>query len=57
MQFNIKERLENYKRIIMVVKKPNWSDFSFVAKICMIGTAIIGVLGLALYMVAILLGL
>lgn len=57
MQFNIKERLENYKRIITVVKKPNWSDFSFVAKICVIGTAIIGILGLALYMVAILLGL
>lgn len=57
MQFNIKERLENYKRIIMVVKKPNWSDYSFVAKICAIGTAIAGILGLFLYIVAILLGL
>jgi len=57
MQFNIKERLENYKRILMVVKKPNLSDFSFVARICAIGIGIIGVVGLALYLVAILLGL
>ena len=57
MQLNIKERLENYKRILMVVKKPNLSDFGFVVKICAIGTVIIGVLGLALYIVALLLGL
>jgi len=57
MQFNIKERLENYRRILTVVKKPKWSDYIFVAKICAIGTAIIGFLGLALYMVAVLLGL
>jgi protein translocase SEC61 complex gamma subunit len=57
MQFNIKERLENYKRILMVTKKPNWSDFSFVTRICIIGMMIIGVLGLSLYLVAILIGL
>lgn len=57
MQFNIKERLENYKRILMVTKKPSWSDFTFVTKICAIGTLIIGVLGLALYLVAVVLGL
>lgn len=57
MQFNIKERLQNYKRILMVVKKPNFSDYSFVVKICALGTVIIGILGLALYIVAILLGL
>lgn len=57
MQFNIKERLENYKRILMVTKKPTWSDFIFVTKICAIGTLLIGVLGLALYLVAVVLGL
>lgn len=57
MQFNIKGRLENYKRILMVVKKPNFADFSFVVKICALGTVIIGLIGLSLYIVAILLGL
>jgi len=57
MQFNVKERLQNYKRILMVTKKPNLSDFSFVAKICAIGTVIVGAIGLALYLIAILLGL
>jgi protein transport protein SEC61 subunit gamma-like protein len=57
MQFNIKERLQNYKRILMVTKKPNWTDFSFIVRICAIGTVIIGVIGLALYLIAVLLGL
>jgi len=57
MQFNIKERLENYKRILMITKKPNWSDFTFITKICIIGMMVIGVLGLALYIMAILIGL
>ena len=57
MKFNIKERLENYKRILMVVKKPNWTDFIFVARICAIGTFIIGVIGLLLYIMAIIIGL
>lgn len=57
MRFDIKGRLENYKRILMVTKKPSWSDFSFVTKICVIGMLIIGVLGLALYIIAIVIGL
>jgi len=57
MQFNIKERLENYKRILMVTKKPSWSDFWFVTKICAIGTLIVGCIGLSLYIISILLGL
>jgi len=57
MQFDIKERLQNYKRILMITKKPNLSDFSFVVRICAIGTVIVGVVGLALYLIAILLGL
>ncbi len=57
MQFKIKERLENYKRILMITKKPSWSEFSFVTRICVIGMMIIGMLGLALYIMAILIGL
>jgi protein transport protein SEC61 subunit gamma and related proteins len=57
MEFKIKERLENYKRILMVTKKPSWSEFSFVTKICAIGTLIIGVIGLTLYLIAVLIGL
>jgi len=41
----------------MVTKKPNWTDFSFIVRICAIGTVIIGVIGLALYLIAVLLGL
>jgi protein translocase SEC61 complex gamma subunit len=57
MKFNIKERLQNYKRILMITKKPNLSDFSFIVRICAIGTVIIGVIGLGLYLIAVLLGL
>jgi len=57
MHFNIKERLENYKRILLITKKPNFTDFSFIVRICAIGTGIIGVVGLSLYLIAVLLGL
>jgi len=57
MQFNIKERLQNYKRILMVTKKPNWSDYSFIVRICAIGTVLVGAIGLGLYLIAVLLGL
>jgi protein transport protein SEC61 subunit gamma-like protein len=57
MQFNLKEKLENYSRVLKIAKKPNWSDFSDTARICLIGVAVVGVIGFLLYMISVTVGL
>ncbi|HLC39354.1 MAG TPA: protein translocase SEC61 complex subunit gamma [archaeon] len=58
MQFpNIKALLEGYWRVLRLTKKPTLDDYSFTAKICAAGMLVIGVIGFALYLTAILLGL
>ncbi len=48
---NIKERLQNYIRILKITKKPSKGDFIDIARICAIGIAIIGLIGFALYLI------
>ena len=54
---NIKLTLESYWRVLRLTKKPTRDDYFFTAKICGAGMLIIGVVGFALYLMAILLGL
>jgi protein translocase SEC61 complex gamma subunit len=57
LQFpNIKLLLENYWRVLRLTKKPSMSDYTFIAKICAIGMLIVGVIGFAMYLVAVLIG-
>lgn len=53
----IKERLQNYKRILQITKKPSKEDFSDTARICAIGIIIIGLIGFALYLLTLVLGI
>ena len=50
----IKEKLDNYKRILQIAKKPSREEFMDTARICAIGVAIIGAIGFVLYMISIL---
>jgi len=43
--------------VLRLTKKPTLDDYSFTAKICAAGMLVIGVIGFALYLTAILLGL
>jgi len=57
MKLNIKEKLQGYKRVLQISKKPTWDDFKDVARICAIGLALIGVIGFIIYLLAILSGM
>ena len=56
MKLNLKERLQNYKRVLQISKKPSFDDLKYTARICAIGMIIIGVIGFVLYLLAILSG-
>ncbi|MEM0333478.1 MAG: protein translocase SEC61 complex subunit gamma [Candidatus Aenigmatarchaeota archaeon] len=50
----IKRSLENYKRVLIVAKKPSKEDLSEIIKICLIILGIIGFLGFIFYSISIL---
>jgi protein translocase SEC61 complex gamma subunit len=54
MQLKIRERLENYRRVLQIAKKPDSEEFKTTAKICAIGIGIIGVIGFVLYLISVL---
>jgi len=57
MNLNIKEKLQNYKRILRIAKKPSPEEFLDTSKVCAIGIALVGMIGFVLYMTAVLLGI
>ncbi|MEM5766369.1 MAG: protein translocase SEC61 complex subunit gamma [Candidatus Aenigmatarchaeota archaeon] len=57
MKLNIKEKLKDYIRVIKLNKTPSRSKFLETFKICIIGVAILGVIGLIIYIISIILGL
>jgi protein transport protein SEC61 subunit gamma-like protein len=53
MDFNIIEKLRNYRRVLQIAKKPSKEDFLDTARICAIGIAVIGVMGFLLYLISV----
>lgn len=49
---DIKEKIEEYKRILLVAKKPTTYEFKTILKITGIGTIIIGVIGFIIKIIA-----
>jgi len=52
----IKETLENYRRVLIVARKPTLDEFKTAAKICAIGLVLIGGVGFVVYLIAVLVG-
>jgi protein transport protein SEC61 subunit gamma-like protein len=50
---NIRETLENFKRILIISKKPTREEFIQTAKICAIGIGFIGIVGFILFVVSV----
>lgn len=57
MNLNIKERLQNYKRILQIAKKPTREDFTETARICAMGLGVIGIISFVIYLIAVVVGL
>lgn len=53
MNFNIKEKIQNYIRVLRIAKKPDFEEFSDSARICFIGIVVVGVIGFIVYLVSI----
>ena len=53
----IMEKLRNYKRVLKIATKPSRDDFISAARICAIGTVLIGVIGFLFYLISVLAGL
>ena len=47
----LRERLERYKRVLIVAKKPSVEEFKISLKICVIGTLLIGMIGFIFYLI------
>ena len=54
MKLNIAEKLRNYSRVLKIAKKPSLSDFSSSSKICLVGLAVVGLIGFLVYLVSVL---
>lgn len=52
----IKETLQNYRRVLMVAKKPSRDEFFFAARICAMGMVAIGLIGFIFYLMSIVIG-
>lgn len=56
-KFNIKSKLLEWKRVLQVARKPSKDELMTSSKICMLGIALIGAIGFAIFLVFAFLGL
>jgi len=54
MNLRIRERIENYRRVLAISRKPTWDEFKHTARICALGIIVIGIIGFILYLVSVL---
>jgi protein transport protein SEC61 subunit gamma-like protein len=57
MKLNIKEIIQNYKRVLSVSKKPEHEELMLTIRICAIGIILIGLIGFILYLLFLLIPL
>jgi protein transport protein SEC61 subunit gamma-like protein len=53
----IREKIREWKRIIEVARKPTKDEFVLSSKICAVGLALIGIIGLIIFIAFILIGI
>ena len=54
--FDIKSKIKEWKRVLLVARKPDKEEFSISAKICAIGILIIGLIGFVISVIFTLAG-
>jgi len=57
MILKIKEKIQNYIRVLHVARKPNKDEFITSSKICAIGMLLIGFIGFLIFVIFILFGI
>ncbi|MDI6825888.1 MAG: protein translocase SEC61 complex subunit gamma [Candidatus Aenigmarchaeota archaeon] len=56
MRINIKETLTKYKRVLLVARKPDADELKETARICGIGSIVIGIIGFIFYVISVIFG-
>jgi len=51
----IKEKLQQYYRVLIIARKPDKEEFALVSKVCAEGIALIGFIGFLIYLIAVFL--
>ena len=57
MKIDIRSKMTEWKRVLQVARKPSKDELLDSSKICMIGIALIGVIGFAIFLSFALLGI
>ncbi|MEM5793326.1 MAG: protein translocase SEC61 complex subunit gamma [Candidatus Aenigmatarchaeota archaeon] len=56
LNLNIKERLQQYKRILILARKPTKGEIKRVSKICLISFLIMGSISFIFYLISVVFG-
>ncbi|MEM5772876.1 MAG: protein translocase SEC61 complex subunit gamma [Candidatus Aenigmatarchaeota archaeon] len=57
MKINIREKIKDYIRVIKLNKTPTKDKFLETLRICILGVAILGLIGFIFYIISMILGL
>ena len=56
LNFNLKDTLNTYKRVLILAKKPSMSELKRISKICFSGFLVIGLISFVFYMISAIIG-
>lgn len=56
LNFNLKETIQKYKRVLILAKKPSMDELKRISRICFIGFFLIGSISFVFYMVSVIFG-
>ena len=56
LNFNLKETVKKYKRVLILAKKPSINELKRISRICLMGFFVIGLISFVFYMVSALVG-
>ena len=56
LNFNLKETVKKYKRVLILAKKPNMDELKRISRICLMAFFVIGLISFVFYMVSALVG-
>jgi len=56
LNFNLKETVKKYKRVLILAKKPSMNELKRISRICLMGFFVIGLISFVFYMVSALIG-
>ena len=56
LNFNLKETIQKYRRVLILAKKPNIAELKRISKICFISFFIMGSISFVFYIVSVIFG-